>query len=128
MIQFEVLSGKQAGTISVARHFPFGIGRSPAMDLRLDEDGVWDQHLELRLLPESGFVLSRQADAIAFVNGASFEHLTLRNGDLIELGSVKLRFWLAETCQYSLRAREFLTWLILGILCLAQVALIYWLK
>ena len=97
MIQLEVLSGKQAGTINVARRFPFGIGRSPAMDLRLDEDGVWDRHLELRFQPESGFVLVRLADAIAFVNGAGFEHLILRNGDVIELGSVKLRFWLGAT-------------------------------
>ena len=126
MIQFQVLAGKKAGSISVARRFPFRIGRAPAMDLCLEDDGVWDHHLDLTLTPQSGFVLTRRPDALAFVNGTAFEQVALRNGDLVELGSTKLQFWLGETRQHSLRLREFLTWFILGALCLAQIALIYW--
>ena len=63
---------------------------------------------------------------------ASLNHLpvrqaSLRNGDLIELGAVQLQFGLSPTRHRSLRLREVLTWIALGLLCLGQVALIYWL-
>ena len=47
MVQFKIVSGKMAGTEQVARRFPFRIGRSAEADLRLEDDGVWDDHLEL---------------------------------------------------------------------------------
>ena len=50
-----------------------------------------------------------------------------RNGDLIELGAVKIQFWIAKAEQIRLRWREWLTWLALILLTAAQVALIYWL-
>jgi hypothetical protein len=82
----------------------------------------------LALQPGSGFILSRQSDALAYVNGTDFDQIALRNGDVIELGSARLQFWLNETRQYSLRAREILTWCFLALLCLTQVVLVYWLK
>jgi pSer/pThr/pTyr-binding forkhead associated (FHA) protein len=127
MVQLQILSGRQAGTNSVARRFPFCIGRAASADLCLEEDGIWDQHLELNLITPEGFVLSAQPNALATVNGQRVEQTLLRNGDLIEIGSLKMRFWLSATRQIGLRFREWLTWGALALLSIGQVCLVYWL-
>jgi hypothetical protein len=127
MVLLKVLSGKKAGTDWVARHFPVRIGRSAAADLRLEEGGVWEQHLQLDFSPKEGIVLSAQPNALAAVNGQPVDRTVLRNGDVIDIGSLKLRFWLTETRQTGLRFREGLTWAAIGAISLGQVALIYWL-
>lgn len=114
-----------AGTKWVARHFPFHIGRSASADLCSEEAGVWDQHLELALDSENGFVLTAQPHAIAAINGQPFQQAVLRNGDCIEIGALKIRFWLDETRQSSLRLREWLTWAALVVITAGQLALIY---
>ena len=116
-----------AGTVEVARHFPFRIGRSSAADLRVEEDGVWDDHLELAFDSQAGFVLTAQPNALAAINGQPFQEAVLRNGDCIEIGALKIRFWLGETRQASLRLREWATWTGLVLITAAQVGLIYWL-
>ena len=127
MIQLQILSGNKAGTDWVARRFPFHIGRSAAADLSLEEDGIWDQHLELDLIRPDGFVLSARPNALVAVNGQRIEQAVLRNGDRIEIGSLKMRFWLSETRQVGLRFREWITWCALVLLSAGQVCLIYWL-
>jgi pSer/pThr/pTyr-binding forkhead associated (FHA) protein len=128
VVQLDILSGKQAGTQWVARRFPFHLGRSPQAALVLEEPGVWDRHAEFALRPDEGVVVSAATDASILVNGQPVRQAILRNGDLIEAGSVKLRFGLAPTRQRSLRLREAMTWLGLAALCLGQIALIYWLS
>jgi len=127
VLQFTILNGKQAGTQWRARRFPFRIGRSPDADLRLEEEGIWDSHLAIELRPPEGFVLSVQSTAFASIDSQPVQHAILRNGDIIELGAVKMQFGLAPTRPRSLYFREFLTWIVLALLCLAQIALIYWL-
>ena len=126
MVQLKVLSGKMAGTAWVARRFPVRIGRSSAADLQLEESGVWDQHLQLDFDPAAGFILSAQPNALATVNGQPVDRTVLRNGDAIDLGSLKMQFWLSETRQAGLRAREGLTWAGIAAISLGQVGLIYW--
>ena len=46
---------------------------------------------------------------------------------LIELGSLRMQFWLNETRQAGLRFREGLTWAGIAAISLGQVGLIYWL-
>jgi len=127
MIQLNVLSGKKAGSLAVVRRFPFRVGRSPASDLVLDDDGVWDEHLTLELQPSGTFGLSAAPDALVAVNGHSAQSSPLRNGDTISFGSVKIQFWLAAARQRSLALRELLTWALLLLVTLTQVALVYWL-
>jgi pSer/pThr/pTyr-binding forkhead associated (FHA) protein len=127
MIQLKVLSGKKAGTIWVARRFPVRIGRSAGADLQLEEDGVWDDHLQLDFNPAEGIVLSAQPDALVSVNGQPVRQAVLRNGDAIEIGSLRMQFWLSETRQTGLRFREELTWAGIAAISLSQVGLIYWL-
>ena len=125
MIQLKILSGKKAGAVWAARRFPVRIGRSPRADLRLEEDGIWDEHLLLATDREEGFVLSTRGEALASVNGEPLTHAALRNGDSIELGPVKLEFWLADTVQSSLGVREALTWAGIATVVLVEVALLY---
>lgn len=127
MVQLGILSGKQAGVFWAARRFPVQIGRAPSADLRLEEDGVWDKHLLLQLRRADGFVLTAQPNALVAVNGQAVQEAVLRNGDTIELGAVRLQFWLGEARQYGLRLREFLAWLGIAAVFLSQAALIWWL-
>ena len=127
MIQLRILSGKRAGSAWAARHFPVLIGRSPNADLQSEEKGVWDKHLRIDFNPSAGLVLHTQSNALATVNGQSVEEAVLRNGDVIDLGSLKLQFWLSETQQSGLRFRETLTWAAIAVISLGQVALVYWL-
>lgn len=127
MFQLKVLSGKKAGTVWVARRFPVRIGRAAAADLQLEESGVWDQHLKLDLSPEEGIVLSAQPNALATVNGQPAHRVVLRNGDAIDVGSLRMQFWLSEARQAGLSFREGLTWAGITAVSLGQVGLIYWL-
>jgi pSer/pThr/pTyr-binding forkhead associated (FHA) protein len=127
MIQISILSGKLAGAVVAARRFPFSVGRNNDASLRLEEDGVWDRHLELDLEMPDGFRLRTNPGALTAVNGQPTEQTILRNGDVIEIGPVKIQFWLSRTRQADLRLREFLTWFALATLCAAQVAVVYWL-
>jgi len=128
MIQLQILTGKQAGTRWVARRFPVRVGRETASDLRLEEDGVWDRHCELRFDPLHGVVLDVQPNALLTVNqGPVTVPHRLHNGDGIELGSVRLRFWLADPTLRSSRWREAFVWTLIAAMCLGQVALVYWL-
>jgi pSer/pThr/pTyr-binding forkhead associated (FHA) protein len=127
MVQLEILSGKTAGAKWAARRFPVRIGRSVDSDFRLEEQGVWDEHFQIALNPGAGFVLKVHPDALVVINGQPAQQVVLRNGDRIELGAVKLRFWLSEASQRGVRFRESLVWAIILGVSLAQVALIYWL-
>ena len=127
MVQLEKVSGETAGAKWAARRFPVRIGRSAGSDVRLEEAGVWDDHLQIALDPNTGFVLQVHPDALVIINGQSVQSAVLRNGDQIELGAVKLRFWLSEARQRKLRFSESLVWAILIGVSLGQIALIYWL-
>ena len=59
-----------------------------------------------------------QPGALASVNGVPMPRALLRNGDMITLGGVTLRFSLSPIQQSSAALREWLTWIALGALCL----------
>lgn len=65
--------------------------------------------------------------ALTLVNGQPIERVRLRNGDLIEWGGVKARFWISPARQAGLRLRETLTWLGLFAFMAAEVGLCWWL-
>jgi len=126
MIQLNVLSGKKAGSQAVVRRFPFRVGRASDNDLKLDDDGVWDQHLALGF-QSGGFNLAVAPSALVAVNGEPFQNQTLRNGDVITIGSAKLQFWLAAARQRGLRFRELFVWVLIAAVTAVQFTLIYWL-
>jgi predicted component of type VI protein secretion system len=126
MVQFKIRSGKKAGTTFVTRRFPVLIGRSPVADLQIQDDGVWDQHFQVDFHAVDGFILKPRPDALVTVNGEPARQIVLRNGDVIEIGSLKMQFWLRETRQAGLRVREWLTWAAVAAISLGQIGLIYW--
>jgi hypothetical protein len=93
----------------------------------LEEDGIWDQHLQLDFNPAEGFVLSARPPALAVVNGQPVQQTVLRNGDHIDIGSLKMQFWLREARQTGLRFRERLIWVGIAAISFGQFAIIYWL-
>src|SRR2546421_6766055 len=99
MVQLKILSGQKAGSIFKARRFPVRIGRSAKADLQLEEPGVWEQHLRLELNRAQGFVLVAEPNALVTVNSQPLQQVVLRNGDVIQIGSLKIRFWLGELRQ-----------------------------
>ena len=128
MVQLTVLSGKTAGTVLVARRFPFRIGRAAEDNLRLEEAGVWDGHLELGLKMPAGFLITVNERALAAANGEPFKQRIARNGDVIEIGSARIQLSLSPTRQRGFRVRELLTWAALIGLFAFQGYLIYWLS
>jgi predicted component of type VI protein secretion system len=127
MIQLNVLSGRRAGCQMVVRRFPFRVGRAAGNDLELDDDGVWNEHIELAFQRNAGFTVSPASDALMAVNGQPMQSVRLNNGDVISFGSVKMQFWLAAVAQRGLRLRELFVWALLLVITLSQVALVYWL-
>jgi Inner membrane component of T3SS, cytoplasmic domain len=127
MVRLCIVSGQHAGTAMVANRFPFRIGRSPRSDFCVEGAGVWDQHLELDVDVRDGFSISLQGNALATINGLPFQQVRLKNGDFIEIGSLKMQFTLSETTQCAFRLREALTWTGLAVLFAIQIGLIYWL-
>ena len=88
---------------------------------------MWDDHFELSLNPVEGFIAEVLSHALLLHNGEQTERAVLKNGDLIEIGGAKLRFWLTEAPQRNLTLREGFFWTVLILVTLGQVALIYWL-
>lgn len=127
MIQLQVLSGKQAGDRWIARRFPVRIGRDADNDLRLSDSGIWNRHCDVILDPELGCVLVAQPDALLTVNREPQQNTRLRNGDTIELGGVRLRFWLADPVLRSFHLNEWFVWLLIAGLALGQTAVAWWL-
>jgi hypothetical protein len=127
MVQLNILTGKMAGTVWSSRRLPVRIGRTQADDLQLEEDGVWENHIQLKQSRAEGFVLQSRPDAPASINSELAKEGVLRNGDIIQLGSVKLQFWLAPTRQRGLCPREWFVWFGIALVCLGQIALIYFL-
>jgi hypothetical protein len=95
--------------------------------LRLDDAGVWDDHATLLLDEDRNFVVRTSSHAVISVNSEHGESFVVRNGDSIELGAAKLRFWLAEAKQSRLRSFEVLVGVTLVAVTLTQLALIHWL-
>lgn len=127
MIQLEVLSGRQAGLLQEARHFPFLVGRAPANALQLEDDGVWAEHFQLAVDPDRGFTLTARPGALVMVNESPAEAARLKNGDMITAGAARLRFRLSPTEQLGLRGRELLVWTLLLGVTLSQLGLVLWL-
>lgn len=125
MIQLQIVDGAKAGTRCVVRSFPFSVGRSTQDDLRVEADGVWDRHARLELRDRQRAVLTSSTQGLTSVNGQPIQEAVLRNGDIIQIGSVHLQFGLSPPIHRGLRVREAMTWIAIAFMALAQVALVY---
>ncbi len=111
MVLLRLVSGSTAGQETVARRFPFQVGRGPQAQLRIEQPGVWESHFVIERPPGQALALRALAGAITLVNGVRVETVALRNGDLIEAGAARIQFWLSPVNQTGLALRESLTWI-----------------
>ena|SRR6478609_3035582 len=125
MVQLQILSGKQAGLLWEVRRFPVWVGRGGGVNLRLEDEGIWEQHFELGLDAEIGFNVKIHPGAIISVNQTQVETARLRNGDIITAGAVQIAFRLSATQQRSLRLREWFVWGGLVAVTAGQLVLVF---
>lgn len=125
MVQLQILNGARAGSQWVASRLPFSVGRSPEDDLRIEADGVWDRHARVELRDRQRVVLIASEQARTSVNGQPIREAILRNGDILQIGSVHLQFGFSPAAHRGLRFREALTWIGIALMALAEVALVY---
>jgi hypothetical protein len=114
MVLLRHLDGNTAGTETVARRFPFQVGRATGDHLRVEVPGLWENHFAIERRPGQPLTLRTRSGATTLVNGVSVETVALRNGDIIEAGALRMQFWLSAVRQPGLSVREGLTWLALA--------------
>jgi len=128
MIQFQILNGKLAGGYWAARHFPVRIGRSVENELQLEDAGVWENHFSVEFDPATGFRLQAAPEALVTINQEPVRMQELRPGDIIEIGSARLRFWLAEPVRRGLRVNEFAVWAMVAAIFGIEICMLFWLR
>lgn len=121
MVLLRALSGTTAGMDTVARRFPFRVGRAPGNELRLEAPGLWDQHFQLEATAAHRVAVVTQAGAITTVNGQPVSRVDLRLGDVIAAGAARFLFWLSPPRQTGLAWRETVTWVGLALMVAFQV-------
>src|ERR1700677_1095952 len=124
MVQLQILCGSRRGAGFCGARFPIRVGRAPDSDLCVEEPGVWPRHFHILWEPE-GLLVEAEADALLEINGVAAQRALLRNGDVITVGALKIRFSFSAVRQSSLRLREGLTWICLAGLCAGQAALVW---
>jgi pSer/pThr/pTyr-binding forkhead associated (FHA) protein len=125
VVQLQFLNGAKAGTRWVACRLPFTLGRSAQDDLRIEDDGVWDRHARIELRDRQWAVLVASEQARTSVNGQPIQEAILRNGDILQIGSVQLQFGFSPAAHRGLRIREVLTWIGIALMALVEVTLVY---
>jgi len=125
MVRIQIISGKMAGSETVARHFPFTLGRSHECELRLEDEGVWDKHCEFTMSAKNGFVLTTHSEAIVLVDGENAAGKMLKNGATLDIGAAKVRFWLSDTRQKAFHWRETFTWFAFLMIFIVEIYLVY---
>jgi len=118
MVELRQLGASSAGVFAI-KGLPFSVGRQGA-DLVLGEPGIWDLHLVIEKGNDQRFVVVPQPPATVVLAGKALAGATpLNNGDVLELGSIRLQFRISATKQRSLVASETMAWL--GLACLAAL-------
>jgi pSer/pThr/pTyr-binding forkhead associated (FHA) protein len=127
MVLLRILAGPQAGQQIVARQLPVRIGRASVAHLRLQAEGVWDDHCQILQEGPGGLSVLATSEALVLVNGEPIHRARLRNGDLLEVGAIKLQFGLSPAAQLPLWGRELFGWLLVAGATAAQGSLLVWL-
>lgn len=131
MFELHLLSGQKAGQCERVRRFPFKIGRSSQNDLSLTDRGVWKEHLNLKAIPGKGVWVEacEGAQTRLRVNGASHESCSIKSGDILELGEVRIEIRMSPPQLRNFIGTEIGFWSIVVGVCLSQLAMIYfWLQ
>lgn len=88
---------------------------------------MWEGHASIALTPSGFFDLIARPEAMVYVDGVRVTETRIKEGDIIDLGAVKLVFHLASAKQRGLALREWILWAVLFALALGQLILMFWL-
>ena len=126
MIELKIVAGPDVGRRFVFKSTPVRVGRSKEMDLVVSGPGVWDHHLDLEATPQGRVGMRSHGGASVLIDGHAVTEALLRNGALLDLAGVRVRFALAPCEQRSLAWRERAFWLAGVALAGVQVGLLIW--
>lgn len=115
MIELHGLTDPVAGRQLGVQRLPATLGRSSGCDLQVEAPGVWDQHLRFHWERSRGICVTALGRAGLLVNDQPVSEARLRNGDVIAIGALRLRFSLSPVHPQRLWVASGLSWfLILG--------------
>ena len=122
MLQVTLLRPVGGGVTPVAC-YPFRIGRAVDDQLRLEAPGIWDRHCTLEWRGLEGVHLVGNAQALTSVNGQTVKEVRVRNGDVVDIGGVRLMLSVCPVPQRHFGLLEVLVWLTLSAIALSQLFL-----
>ncbi len=125
MLQLTILGQGPRETTAVIR-YPFRIGRAPGDQLRIEAPGVWERHCTLEWRGADGIQLVGHPEAMTAVNGQRVNETRVRNGDVLEIGGIRLLISVSPLPQRSFRLLEWLFWSGYSAAALLQVYLMLW--
>lgn len=113
----------------VAREATVVIGRDPACQLRLTDNGVSDRHASIERRAD-GYYLRDLGSAVGVrVNGAAVAEQCLASGDELEIGAVRIRFEFMHEAFTQGRRMDLLQLLaatVIAVTLLGQVGVLGW--
>ena len=124
MFSLSIVKGRQAGQQVQIDRYPFSIGSGKTTDLCIEDEGVWPEHLTIKLEPGGSPQVQRGGDGFVTVNDEPIELLELRQGDRIGLGAVQLTFHLSSVRRRGLHHLNILTWAMIVGVALLEIILI----
>lgn len=125
MVELFILKGKMAGKRFYVSQFPFLVGRDPKAHLVIEEDGLWHKHFLIEKGPNKSFYLRTLDDATVIIDSEFKNEAELKNGDIIEIGELKIRFSLSPTHLKYVQIREILLWICIILLVLIEGLLMF---
>lgn len=126
MVELSVLSGPDRGRVLTVGTLPAVVGRAGSGVTHLSGPGVWDRHFELRESVDGRVVLRVLGEARVCVGAEAVSEHVLRNGDEMEVGSLRMRFGLSRPGSRSLVGREVGFWWVCGVLMVVEGLLMGW--
>lgn len=121
MVELAILSGRRAATVVPIVRFPCVIGRAGA-DVSLEDPGVAAVHATLTGGGIEGFRIEAAGEATMYSGGSSQRQMRLRNGEIFEIGSVRLQFCIRPARPRNLAWMEYLAVALLGGVCAVELA------
>jgi len=126
MVELMVLTGPQTGVRLVVPSLPASVGRGREMGVQLTGSGVWDRHFDLLATPDGRVGVRVIGDARVVIDSVSVTERSLRNGEVLEVGGIQVRFLIDEVPQRSLAVREASVWLLALLILVLQIYLAWW--
>lgn len=125
MVRLDVSSAGETPATHLLRQFPCVVGRGSDCGLRVAASGVWERHAEIDLKGDAGFAVRAVGDGVVVLNGVAVKDARIRNGDQIEMGGLKIRFWLAPVRARPHRGGDIVFWGLCALAVLGMLTLIF---